>query len=117
MSNGNNLVPGTIVDEVSTPGAFDFYLVSHHALQGTARPVRYVIVKNDSKFTAMQLYESVYALCHLYARATKSVSVVPPIYYAHLGAARGKCYLEKNKDGVFNMRACDKDIQKTLYYL
>lgn len=117
MTNGNNLVPGTIVDEVSTPGVFDFYLVSHHALQGTARPVRYVVIQNDSNFNAMQLYESVYALCHLYARATKSVSVVPPIYYAHLGAARGKCYLEKNKDGALNMRPCDKEIQKTLYYL
>lgn len=117
MSNGNNLIPGTIVDEVSTPGIFDFYLVSHYALQGTARPVRYVVVKNDSNFSAMQLYESTYALTHLYARATKSVSIVPPIYYAHLGAARGKCYLEKNTEGVLNMRACDKDIQKTLYFV
>ncbi|XP_077301346.1 protein argonaute-4-like [Arctopsyche grandis] len=102
MCNGNNLVPGTIVDEVSTLGIFDFYLVSHHAIQGTARPVRYVVIKNDSNFTNMQLYKATYALCHLYARATKSVSIVPPIYYAHLGAARGKCYLEKNKDGVLN---------------
>ena len=117
MSNGENLVPGTIVDEVSTPGVFDFFLVSHHALQGTARPVRYIVIRNDSKFSPQQWYESTYALTHLYARATKSVSVVPPIYYAHLGAARGKCYLEKNNDGIVNMRACLPAIQSTLYYI
>ncbi|ELA42106.1 uncharacterized protein VICG_00747 [Vittaforma corneae ATCC 50505] len=115
--NGNNLVPGTIVDEIGSPGIFDFYLVSHHALQGTARPVRYVLIRNDSKFTGSEMYALIYNLCHLYARATKSVSVVPPIYYADLAAARGKCYLEKNKDGILVMRNCDKQIQKSLYYL
>lgn len=117
MSEGRNLVPGTIVDEIGTPDLFDFYLVSSNALQGTARPVRYLVIRNDSKFSNMEMYETVYHLCHLYARATKSVSVVPPIYYAHLGAARGKCYLEKNNEGNVVMRACSKDIQKNLYYL
>lgn len=117
MSNGNNLVPGTVVDEIGAPGAFDFYLVSHNALQGTARPIRYVLFRNDSKFSNMEIYETVYNLCHLYSRATKAVSVVPPIYYAHLAAARGKCYLEKNKEGSVVMRSCDKEIQKNLYYL
>lgn len=117
MSNGNNLVPGTVVDEIGAPGAFDFYLVSHHALQGTARPIRYILFRNDSKFSNMEIYETVYNLCHLYSRATKAVSVVPPIYYAHLAAARGKCYLEKNNEGSVVMRSCDKEIQKNLYYL
>lgn len=116
-SEGNNLVPGTIVDEVGTPNEFDFFLVSHHALQGTARPVRYILLRNDSNFSKMEIYETTYNLCHLYARATKSVSVVPPIYYAHLAAARGKCYLERNKEGAIVMRQCDKEIQKTLYYV
>lgn len=117
MSNGNNLVPGTVIDEISTPGVFDFFLVSHHALQGTARPIRYVVVKNESNFSKMDMYEITYNLCHLYARATKSVSVVPPIYYAHLAAERGKAYFEKNQDGAVIMRSCDKDISKTLYYV
>lgn len=116
-SGENNLSPGTVVDEIGTPGIFDFYLVSHHALQGTARPVRYILFRNDSKFTNNQMYELTYSLCHLYSRATKSVSVVPPIYYADLAAARGKCYLEKNKEDAVVMRACDKEIQKSLYYL
>lgn len=112
-----NAMPGTVVDEIGEPGVFDFYLVSHNAIQGTARPVRYVVFRNDSKFTSTQMHETTYALCHLYARATKAVSVVPPIYYADLAAARGRCYLEKNKDGAVVMRPCNKEIQKSLFYL
>lgn len=115
--DGNNLVPGTVVDEIGTPGVFDFYLVSHHALQGTAHPVRYILFRNDSNFTRSEMYELTYNLCHLYARATKSVSIVPPIYYADLAAARGRCYLERDKAGAVFMRSCDKQIQKSLYYL
>lgn len=33
-----------------------------------------------------------YKMCHLYCRATKSVSLVPPAYYAHLVAARAKYF-------------------------
>lgn len=116
-SNGNNLVPGTVVDEIGNPDVFDFFLVSQNALQGTARPVRYIVVRNDSKIEKMDMYDLVFNLCHLYARATKSVSVVPPIYYADLGAARGKCYLEKNAEGVVVMRSCSKEISKNLFYV
>lgn len=116
-SNGNNLVPGTVVDDIGNPDTFDFYLVSQNAIQGTARPVRYLVVRNDSKFDKMAMYELVFNLCHLYARATKSVSVVPAIYYADLGAARGKCYLEKNSEGAVVMRSCNKDLSKNLFYV
>lgn len=117
QSGGRNPVPGTVVDEVGRPDMLDFYLVSHNAIQGTARPVRYLVIRNDSKFSSMEMYEMVYNLCHLYARATKTVSIVPPIYYAHLAAARGKCYLEKDKEGSITMRPCSSEIQKNLYYL
>lgn len=117
QSEGRNPVPGTIVDEIGHPGMLDFYLVSHNASQGTARPARYLVIRNDSKFSNMEMYEMVYSLCHLYAIATKTVSIVPPIYYAHLAAARGKCYLEKDKEGGITMRPCSAEIQKNLYYL
>lgn len=117
QSGGRNPVPGTVVDEVGRPDILDFYLVSHNAIQGTARPVRYLVIRNDSKFSNMEMYEMVYNLCHLYARATKTVSIVPPIYYAHLAAARGKCYLERDKEGGITMRPCSAEIQKNLYYL
>ncbi|KAF8632136.1 hypothetical protein AX15_002030 [Amanita polypyramis BW_CC] len=31
----------------------------------------------------------------MYARATRSVSLVPPAYYADLACERGRCYLNK----------------------
>jgi hypothetical protein len=92
-----NVDPGTVVEDIGHPVLFDFYLVSHHALQGTARPVRYLVLLNESGFGKDSLYNFIYGLCHLYARATKAVSVVPPIYYAHLAAARGRLYLEKDR--------------------
>ena len=33
-------------------------------------------------------------LCYTYARCTRSVSVVPPAYYAHLAAFRARYYVE-----------------------
>jgi len=32
---------------------------------------------------------------YMYARATKSVSLVPPAYYADLACERGRCYLNE----------------------
>lgn len=31
----------------------------------------------------------------MYARATRSVSLVPPAYYADLACERGRCYLQE----------------------
>jgi len=36
-----------------------------------------------------------YNLCYLYCRCTRSVSVVPPAYYAHLAAFRGRALLSQ----------------------
>ncbi|KAJ2011169.1 argonaute 1, partial [Coemansia sp. S610] len=34
-----------------------------------------------------------YNLCYTYAICTRSVSIVPPVYYAHRVAARARCHL------------------------
>jgi len=137
MSNENNVLPGTIISDLKhyeinkkssenentikispSESSIDFYMVSHHALQGTSRPVRYLVLLNESNFSAKDVHYFTYNLCHLYARATKSVSIVTPIYYAHLGAARGKCYLEKNDQGVVVMRSLSEvKASSNLFYL
>lgn len=86
-----NCHPGTCVDTtIVHPFEFDFYIQSHASLLGTSRPTHYQVLQDDHKFTADELQALTYNLCHLYARATRAVSVVPAAYYAHLVAARAR---------------------------
>ncbi|KAF9207103.1 eukaryotic translation initiation factor 2C, 2 [Haplosporangium sp. Z 27] len=86
-----NCNPGTVIDtDIVHPFEFDFYLQSHAGLLGTSRPAHYYVLLDDNKFTPDELQELTYRLCHLYARCTRTVSLVPPAYYAHLVAARAR---------------------------
>ncbi|KAJ3121651.1 argonaute 1 [Physocladia obscura] len=86
-----NVLPGTVVETgVTHPSEFDFYLCSHPGLQGTSKPTHYHVLYDENQFTSDSLQELTYRLCYLYCRATRSVSVVPPAYYAHLVAARAR---------------------------
>ena len=94
-----NCVAGTVVDsDVVNPVEFDFYLLSHGGILGTSRPAHYNVLLDENKFTYVLLsgvvrffYANVgpradglqsisYALCHVYARATRSVSIPAPVY-------------------------------------
>ncbi|KAJ2510035.1 hypothetical protein GGI11_005642 [Coemansia sp. RSA 2049] len=89
-----NCVPGTVIDRsVTLAPYFDFYLFSHAAIQGTSRPTHYVVLHNDVGFTADELQQLTYSLCFTYAICTRSVSLVPPVYYAHRVADRARCHL------------------------
>ncbi|KAF9950945.1 eukaryotic translation initiation factor 2C, 2 [Mortierella alpina] len=86
-----NCQAGTVVDsDIVHPFEFDFYLQSHAGLQGTSRPTHYHVLYDENKFTSDLLQDFTYKLCHLYARCTRTVSMVPPAYYAHLVAARAR---------------------------
>ncbi|KAF9194167.1 hypothetical protein BGZ50_006646 [Haplosporangium sp. Z 11] len=86
-----NCHPGTVVDtEIVHPTGFDFYLQSHAGRLGTSRPAHYIVLYDDNKFTSDELQDLSFKLCHLYARCTMSVSVVPPAYYAHIVALRAR---------------------------
>ncbi len=90
-----NVRPGTVVErEITTPSHFDFYLLSHAGLQGTSRPTHYQVLVDENRFTADGLQELTYRMCYTYARATRSVSVCPPAYYAHLLAFRARFHGE-----------------------
>ncbi|GJN26717.1 hypothetical protein PR202_gb14672 [Eleusine coracana subsp. coracana] len=47
-----------------------------------------------TNFTADELQTLTNNLCYTYARCTRSVSIVPPAYYAHLAAFRARFYME-----------------------
>ena len=95
-----NCVAGTVVDsDVVNPVEFDFYLLSHGGILGTSRPAHYNVLLDENKFRYVTLDVSFqkahdadavrsadglqslsYALCHVYARATRSVSIPAPVY-------------------------------------
>lgn len=73
--NGNP-VPGTVVDcDVTHPYEYDFYLNSHSAIQGTARPTHYHVLLDEEKQPPNQLVKMVYDHSYQYMRATTPVSL------------------------------------------
>uniref|UniRef100_A0A1J3JNK1 Protein argonaute 10 n=1 Tax=Noccaea caerulescens TaxID=107243 RepID=A0A1J3JNK1_NOCCA len=90
-----NILPGTVVDtKICHPTEFDFYLCSHAGIQGTSRPAHYHVLWDENNFTADGIQSLTNNLCYTYARCTRSVSIVPPAYYAHLAAFRARFYME-----------------------
>lgn len=85
---------------------WEFFLQSHHADKGTARPAHYFVLVNEiftkelalkcGYHTAADMLEGLtYNMCWLYGRATCAVSIPPPVYYADLACERGRRYLPK----------------------
>jgi eukaryotic translation initiation factor 2C len=90
--NGNPL-PGTLVErEVTHPFHYDFYLCSHVAIQGTARPCHYHVIHDEIGMQPDDLQRMIYHQCYQYARSTTPVSLHPAIYYAHLAGARARSH-------------------------
>ncbi|KAI0347251.1 argonaute-like protein [Trametopsis cervina] len=86
-----NCRAGTVVDtDIAHPTEFDFYLQSHGGILGTSRPAHYNVLHDENNFTVDGLQSLSYALCHVYARSTRSVSIPAPVYYADIVCSRAK---------------------------
>ncbi|KAJ3552291.1 hypothetical protein NP233_g12914 [Leucocoprinus birnbaumii] len=86
-----NCPAGMVVDEAIThPIDFDYYLLSHGGIIGTSRPAHYSVIHDENRFSADSLQVLSFSLCHIFARATRSVSIPAPVYYAHLVSKRAK---------------------------
>jgi eukaryotic translation initiation factor 2C len=95
-SNNGNTLPGTVQDRgLSSPFLFDFNLQAHSGLQGHVRPTHYVVIYDENNFNADVIQQGTHQLSYQYVRATKSVSLVPPAYYADLACERARCYLSR----------------------
>ncbi|ORY31025.1 putative Argonaute-like protein [Naematelia encephala] len=93
-----NLPAGTVVDSgVTHPFAFDMYLQAHAGLQGTAKPTHYVVVADEIGFKADTLQNLINGLCYTYARATRSVSLVPVAYYADIIASKARTIIDSDE--------------------
>ncbi|KKY26743.1 putative rna interference and silencing protein [Phaeomoniella chlamydospora] len=103
-----NPVSGTVVERgVTEARKWEFFMQSHTALKGTARPAHYIVIHDEifrklcpDPATAVQ--ELTYNLCYTFGRAAKAISVVPPARYADLVCDRARRYLgslmEKDQD-------------------
>ncbi|KAI0530336.1 Piwi domain-containing protein [Xylaria digitata] len=89
----SNPLPGTLVERDAThPHHFDFYLCSHVAIQGTARPVHYQVIYDDANVAPDHLQKMIYQQCYQYARSTTPVSLHPAVYYAHVASLRARAH-------------------------
>ena len=94
--NGNPL-PGTLVESGCThPFEFDFYMCSHVAIKGTARPIHYQCILNEGEWKAAELQQFIFEHSYHYVRSTTPVSLHPAIYYAHLAADRARAHLNES---------------------
>ncbi|XP_059288312.1 protein argonaute 2 [Lycium ferocissimum] len=90
-----NIPPGTVVDTIIVhPSDFDFYLCSHFGGLGTSKPTHYHVLWDENGFNSDSLQKLIYNMCFTFARCTKPVSLVPPVYYADLVAYRGRMFQE-----------------------
>ncbi|KAI1456275.1 Piwi-domain-containing protein [Annulohypoxylon moriforme] len=90
--NGNPL-PGTLVErDVTHPQHWDWYLCSHVAIQGTARPVHYQVILDEANVKPNDLIKMIYQQCYQYCRSTTPVSLHPAVYYAHLASNRARSH-------------------------
>jgi eukaryotic translation initiation factor 2C len=72
---------------------FDFYLQAHAGIQGTVKMTHYTIIYDETHFSANEIQKGTHDFSYLYGRATRSVSLIPPAYYADIACERGRCYL------------------------
>ncbi|KAG8717021.1 hypothetical protein FRC08_008339 [Ceratobasidium sp. 394] len=90
-NRSGNCPAGTVVDDVvGHPIEFDFYLQSHSSQLGTSRSTHYRVLHDENGFTMDSLQTLSFALCHVCARVTRSVSIPAPLYYADIMCRRAR---------------------------
>ena len=107
---------GLVVDRGITEARnWDFFLQSHNAVKGTARPAHYYVLW-DEIFTntalqsvhdeiepgipaADRLERLSHSLCYMFSRAAKAVSFPAPVYYADIACTRASRYLAEAPTG------------------
>ncbi|KAH7705483.1 piwi domain-containing protein, partial [Aphelenchoides avenae] len=97
-----NVPAGTVVDKsIMHPSLTEFLMVSHKSIQGTARPVRYMVLVDEEQIPLAQLQYITYHLCYTHGVGCSSVSVPGPLYAAGELAKRGRNnWKEFNQQGL-----------------
>ncbi|KAJ7583392.1 Piwi domain-containing protein [Mycena floridula] len=93
---GNCRAGFTTTQGLSNPTVSDFYLQSHAAVKGTSRSSHYIVLRDEIFGDVAQIQELSYALCHVYAKATRSISSPAPVYYADIVCGREAFHYERD---------------------
>lgn len=72
-----------------------FFIQSHAAIKGTAKPTHYFVLQDDTESTSFRLQSLIHSLCYTYGRSTGSVSYPTPTYYADRLCDRMRHYFVK----------------------
>ncbi|XP_019159475.1 PREDICTED: protein argonaute 16 [Ipomoea nil] len=82
-----NVPAGTVVDtKVVHPRSYDFYMCAHAGVIGTTRPAHYHVLCDEIGFSPDGLQNLVHSLSYVCQRGSAAISIVAPVYYAHLAA-------------------------------
>lgn len=103
-----NCKAGVVVNSgITQPTIRDFYLLSHSAIIGTSRSSHYIVLQDEvfGGGSTDALQELSFVLCHTYAKATRSVSIPAPVYYADLACGRDAFHF--NPNDLDELRASD----------
>ncbi|GBC06892.1 hypothetical protein RclHR1_07120005 [Rhizophagus clarus] len=112
-----NCPSGTVVETTIThPFEFDFYLQSHSSLQGTSRPAHYHVLCDENRFNADSIQSLTYNLCYNFARSTRAISIVPPVYYAHLVCRRVRFH-SICSDSAISHGSVKSELSKVMYFI
>ncbi|KAK8051012.1 hypothetical protein PG993_002397 [Apiospora rasikravindrae] len=95
FDKNENPYPGFLVERGAThPDFWDFFLNSHNAIQGTARPIHYQVILDEIRHRPDDLQRMVFHHCYQYCRSTQPVSLHPAVFYAHLASKRAVAHLQ-----------------------
>ncbi|KCZ79934.1 hypothetical protein H312_02667 [Anncaliia algerae PRA339] len=93
-----------------------FLITPAYSIQGTARPIRYQVLVNESNFSNDDLQQFIHNMSYSYQRSNKAVAGVSPVRFAHLAALRAKAYVDKCDETV-KVRQPFENLTENLYYL
>ncbi|CAH7667510.1 Piwi domain-domain-containing protein [Phakopsora pachyrhizi] len=95
--------PGTIVDKfIGNPFLYNFFIQSQASLIGTSCPSRYLVLKDETNHTVDDLQNIANLVSSGFQRATKSVKIATPTYYANLVATRAKKWDMSDANGFYS---------------
>ncbi|KAF9486279.1 Piwi-domain-containing protein [Pholiota conissans] len=110
-SKTDNCPPGSVIDSgITHPTYRNFYLQSHAAIQGILEDEifdfdlskyifrLYLLGSSEGLLILfIRIQDLSYSLCHVYAKAARSVSIPAPVYYADLVCARGAFHISPDE--------------------